>query len=88
MVNKHARKFLYFTITILILTLQVQDLFIGKSDIKCFMQYCCPWLLPPLILNGDNAGLDWVSKVNYPNVSMYKFWMVLPQQNFFFFVYQ
>lgn len=70
MLNKHASKFLYFTITILILTLQVQDLFIGKSDIKCFMQYCCPWLLPPLILNGDNAGLNWVSKVNYPNASM------------------
>ncbi|XP_064968170.1 serine/threonine-protein kinase ATM-like isoform X2 [Musa acuminata AAA Group] len=54
----------------LVALVEVQDLFIGKSDIKCFMQYCCPWLLPPLILNGDNAGLDWVSKVSLQPLSV------------------
>ncbi|URE12214.1 FATC domain [Musa troglodytarum] len=54
----------------LVALVEVQDLFIGKSDIKCFMQYCCPWLLPPLILNGDNAGLNWVSKVSLQPLSV------------------
>ncbi|WOL02921.1 serine/threonine-protein kinase ATM [Canna indica] len=47
----------------LVSLVEVQDLFIHKSDLKCFMQYCCPWLLPPLILTRENASLNWVSKV-------------------------
>ncbi|KAJ8476072.1 hypothetical protein OPV22_019799 [Ensete ventricosum] len=54
----------------LVALVEVQDLFIGKLDIKCFMQYCCPWLLPPLILNGDTAGLNWVSKVSLQPLSV------------------
>nr|XP_029123739.1 serine/threonine-protein kinase ATM isoform X3 [Elaeis guineensis] len=43
---------------------EVQDLFLCKSDVRCFVQYCCPWLLAPLILREDITNLNWVSKVS------------------------
>ncbi|KAM7471303.1 hypothetical protein LguiA_009486 [Lonicera macranthoides] len=28
-----------------------------------FVQYCCHWLLPALILHGDTSNLNWVAKI-------------------------
>ncbi|XP_020270626.1 serine/threonine-protein kinase ATM [Asparagus officinalis] len=50
-------------VSLLALT-EVQDLFVNLSEPKLFMLYCCPWLLPPLILKRDFSSLNWVSKVN------------------------
>lgn len=43
--------------------LQVRDLFVSNSEAGSFLLYCCPWLLPPLILNGKTSDLQWVSMV-------------------------
>nr|CAD1842809.1 unnamed protein product [Ananas comosus var. bracteatus] len=49
----------------LVALLEVRNLFNHQlSDAKCFIQHCCPWLLPPLILRGDITNLNWVSKVS------------------------
>ncbi|KAI3914770.1 hypothetical protein MKW98_002006 [Papaver atlanticum] len=43
--------------------MEIRDLFVLKSEPSYFMQYCCPWLLPALILSGDTTNLKWVAKV-------------------------
>lgn len=48
----------------LVALVEVQDLFLSKSDARCFIQYCCPWLLAPLILREDITNLNWISKVS------------------------
>ncbi|KAF9625359.1 hypothetical protein IFM89_022141 [Coptis chinensis] len=47
----------------LIELMEVRDLFVLNSEPNYFMQYCCPWLLPALILSGSTADLKKVSKV-------------------------
>ncbi|XP_042436712.1 serine/threonine-protein kinase ATM-like isoform X3 [Zingiber officinale] len=49
--------------------IEVQSLFCDESSVKCFVKYCCPWLLPPLMLSGDNARLNWISKVSLQPLS-------------------
>lgn len=43
--------------------LQTRDLFVFNMEPSNFVQYCCHWLLPALILHGDTSNLNWVAKV-------------------------
>ena len=36
----------------------------SSSEPKNFVEHCSSWLLPFLILRGDAADLNWISKVN------------------------
>ncbi|PIA61953.1 hypothetical protein AQUCO_00200149v1 [Aquilegia coerulea] len=40
---------------------KIQHLFVLDSEPCYFVQYCCPWLLPALILHGSTADLEWVA---------------------------
>ncbi|XP_020591737.1 serine/threonine-protein kinase ATM [Phalaenopsis equestris] len=42
--------------------LEVQELFVTSSEPQFFIRYCCPWLLPPLVLRRDIPNLEWLSK--------------------------
>eukprot|EP01018_Ginkgo_biloba_P024682 Gb_40159 [translate_table: standard] len=42
---------------------EMRDLFILKAEPKGFIQYCCPSLLPPLILYGHDSDLNWLAMV-------------------------
>ncbi|KAI0497772.1 hypothetical protein KFK09_021007 [Dendrobium nobile] len=42
--------------------LEVQELFVPSSEAQLFIRYCCPWLLPPLVLRGDVPNLEWLAK--------------------------
>ncbi|KAG9138050.1 hypothetical protein Leryth_001298 [Lithospermum erythrorhizon] len=47
----------------LVALLEIRDLLGLNVDAKTFMQYCCTWLLPALIINEDTSNVDWVSKI-------------------------
>ncbi|KAJ0962868.1 hypothetical protein J5N97_027990 [Dioscorea zingiberensis] len=42
---------------------EIQDLFMVNSEAKYFMRFCCPWLLPALILSSKITELNLVAKV-------------------------
>ncbi|KAL5723782.1 non-specific serine/threonine protein kinase [Ranunculus cassubicifolius] len=42
---------------------EVRDIFIFGCKECYFVQYCCPWLLPALILDGNTRNLTLVSKI-------------------------
>ncbi|XP_010243049.1 PREDICTED: serine/threonine-protein kinase ATM isoform X1 [Nelumbo nucifera] len=42
---------------------EVRDLFVSIEEPNFFMQYCCPWVLPALLLSGDNTNLKLVSSI-------------------------
>ncbi|GAB4845684.1 hypothetical protein Ancab_039087 [Ancistrocladus abbreviatus] len=42
---------------------ELRDLFVLGVEPKHFMQYCCQWLLPALILREDSSNLDWVANI-------------------------
>ncbi|KAI5683411.1 hypothetical protein M9H77_04639 [Catharanthus roseus] len=42
---------------------ETRDLFIAGIEPSNFIQYCCHWLLPALLLNEDSSNLNWVAKV-------------------------
>lgn len=48
----------------LVALIEMRDLFVAGTEPSSFMQYCCQWLLPALILNEDLANLNWVAKVS------------------------
>ncbi|KAK9117160.1 hypothetical protein Sjap_016107 [Stephania japonica] len=41
----------------------IRDLFVPNSEPKYFVHYCCPWLLPALLLGGNTTDLKWISTV-------------------------
>jgi len=43
--------------------LQTRHLFLPDVDPGYFLQYCCPWLLPALLINENSSDLNWVAKV-------------------------
>lgn len=43
---------------------EIRQLFVSDSEPSYFMQYCCHWLLPALVLHGDNSNLSWVAKIS------------------------
>ncbi|KAJ3694312.1 hypothetical protein LUZ60_009792 [Juncus effusus] len=52
----------------LVSLVEVQNLF-QTSDPKNLVEFCCPWLLPPLILKADFTSLNWISKVSGRSLS-------------------
>ncbi|KAI9173943.1 hypothetical protein LWI28_009144 [Acer negundo] len=42
---------------------EIRQLFISDAEPSYFMQYCCHWLLPALLLHGDNSNVNWVAKI-------------------------
>ncbi|KAK9119710.1 hypothetical protein Scep_017803 [Stephania cephalantha] len=43
--------------------IEIRDLFVPNSEPKYFVHYCCPWLLPALLLGGNTTDLKWISTV-------------------------
>ncbi|GLJ18554.1 hypothetical protein SUGI_0330040 [Cryptomeria japonica] len=43
--------------------IEMRDLFIVKGEPQDFIQFCCPMLLPPLILKGNESDLNWIAMV-------------------------
>ena len=44
-------------------SMQIRQLFVSDAEPSYFVQYCCHWLLPALVLRGDSSNLSWVAKV-------------------------
>ncbi|XP_022845090.1 serine/threonine-protein kinase ATM isoform X2 [Olea europaea var. sylvestris] len=47
----------------LVALVETRELFILNVEPVTFMQYCCNWLLPALILHENASSLTWVAKV-------------------------
>ncbi|KAK2967174.1 hypothetical protein RJ640_005218, partial [Escallonia rubra] len=47
----------------LVALVETRDLFVCNVEPVNFVQYCCHWLLPALLLHGDISNLKWVAKV-------------------------
>lgn len=47
----------------LIALVEIRQLFVSDAEPCYFMQYCCHWLLPALVLHGDTSNLNWVAKI-------------------------
>ncbi|KZV34741.1 serine/threonine-protein kinase ATM [Dorcoceras hygrometricum] len=47
----------------LVALVEARDLFTSNLEPMNFIKYCCPWLLPALILQEDANSLKWVAKV-------------------------
>ncbi|KAH9331582.1 hypothetical protein KI387_003690, partial [Taxus chinensis] len=43
---------------------EMRNIFILKAEPKSFIQLCCPMLLPPLILRGNESDLNWIATVS------------------------
>ncbi|KAL5191985.1 Serine/threonine-protein kinase ATM [Glycine soja] len=42
---------------------ETRHLFLPDAEPDNFLQYCCPWLLPALLINENSTDLNWVAKV-------------------------
>ncbi|KAI9381278.1 hypothetical protein POPTR_015G076650v4 [Populus trichocarpa] len=47
----------------LVALVEIRHLFVSDAEPSYFMQYCCHWLLPALVLNEDSSNLNWVARV-------------------------
>lgn len=47
----------------LVALVEIRQLFVSDAEPSYFMQYCCHWLLPALVLNEDSSNLNWVARV-------------------------
>ncbi|KAL3529546.1 hypothetical protein ACH5RR_008868 [Cinchona calisaya] len=47
----------------LVTLVEIRDLFVLSVEPCSFMQYCCQWLLPALLLKEDTSNLNWVAKI-------------------------
>ncbi|RVX18320.1 Serine/threonine-protein kinase ATM [Vitis vinifera] len=47
----------------LVALVEIRDHFVPSVEPTYFMQYCCHWLLPALLLHGDTSNLKWVASV-------------------------
>lgn len=47
----------------LVSLVEIRGLFITNSEPSSFIQYCCPWLLPALILSRNITDLKWASSM-------------------------
>ncbi|XP_060670261.1 serine/threonine-protein kinase ATM [Ziziphus jujuba] len=43
--------------------LEIRPLFVADAEPSYFMQYCCRWLLPALLLHENRTNLCWVAKI-------------------------
>ncbi|XP_073048605.1 serine/threonine-protein kinase ATM isoform X28 [Primulina eburnea] len=51
----------------LVALVEARDIFTSNLEPMNFIKYCCPWLLPALILQEDANSLKWVAKVSIVN---------------------
>ncbi|XP_071734165.1 serine/threonine-protein kinase ATM [Rutidosis leptorrhynchoides] len=42
---------------------ETRELFVLNVEASNFIQYCCKWLLPALVLHNDISSMNWVAKV-------------------------
>ncbi|KAJ0047583.1 hypothetical protein Pint_15443 [Pistacia integerrima] len=47
----------------LVALVEIRQVFVSDAEPSYFMQYCCHWLLPTLLLHGDNSNLKWVAEI-------------------------
>ncbi|CAK9137600.1 unnamed protein product [Ilex paraguariensis] len=47
----------------LVALVETRGLFVLNVEPINFIQFCCPWLLPALILHGDISNMYWIAKV-------------------------
>ncbi|GJU96059.1 serine/threonine-protein kinase ATM isoform X1 [Tanacetum coccineum] len=47
----------------LVALVETRELFVLNVEASNFIQYCCHWLLPALVLHNDISSLNWVAKV-------------------------
>ncbi|KAJ0106487.1 hypothetical protein Patl1_18038 [Pistacia atlantica] len=47
----------------LVALVEIRQVFVSDAEASYFMQYCCHWLLPTLVLHGDNSNLKWVAEI-------------------------
>ncbi|KAJ6760715.1 SERINE/THREONINE-PROTEIN KINASE ATM [Salix purpurea] len=47
----------------LVALVEIRQLFVSDAEPSYFMQYCCHWLLPALVLNEDSSNMNWVARV-------------------------
>ncbi|XP_027337565.1 serine/threonine-protein kinase ATM [Abrus precatorius] len=47
----------------LVALVETRHLFLPDAEPDHFLQYCCPWLLPALLINENSSDLNWVAKV-------------------------
>ncbi|KAL7139007.1 hypothetical protein ABFS83_09G021400 [Erythranthe nasuta] len=47
----------------LVALVETRDLYVLNAEPINFIQYCCQWLLPALILQDDTSNIKWVAKV-------------------------
>ncbi|XP_065875882.1 serine/threonine-protein kinase ATM isoform X2 [Euphorbia lathyris] len=48
----------------LVALVEIRQLLVPDSEPSYFMQYCCHWLLPALVLCGDKSNLNWMAKIS------------------------
>ncbi|KAI3684521.1 hypothetical protein L6452_33745 [Arctium lappa] len=52
---------------------ETRELFVLNVEASNFIQYCCHWLLPALVLHNDISNLNWVAKVaGQPSAALIK----------------
>ncbi|PON35174.1 Phosphatidylinositol 3-kinase, Vps34 type, partial [Parasponia andersonii] len=42
---------------------EIRQVFVSDTEPSYFVQYCCNWLLPALVLHGDSSNLSWLAKI-------------------------
>ncbi|KAK7317181.1 hypothetical protein RJT34_01188 [Clitoria ternatea] len=47
----------------LVALVEIRHHFVPDAEPDNFLQYCCPWLLPALLLHENSSDLNWVAKV-------------------------
>ncbi|KAH9776172.1 serine/threonine-protein kinase ATM [Citrus sinensis] len=47
----------------LIALVEIRRLFVSDAEPCNFVQYCCHWLLPALVLHADTSNLNWMAKI-------------------------
>ncbi|KAI9087642.1 hypothetical protein K1719_030512 [Acacia pycnantha] len=47
----------------LVALVEARNLFVPDAEPDHFLQYCCHWLLPPLLLHENSSDLNWIANV-------------------------
>ncbi|KAK7350621.1 hypothetical protein VNO77_09440 [Canavalia gladiata] len=54
----------------LVALVETRHLFLLDAEPGHFLQYCCPWLLPALLINENSSDLNWVAKVTCQSLAV------------------
>ncbi|XP_051142572.1 serine/threonine-protein kinase ATM isoform X2 [Andrographis paniculata] len=47
----------------LVSLVETRDLYVANIEPKNFIQYCCQWLLPALVLEEEASSIKWIAKI-------------------------